>query len=132
MNKGSDIYPRHRLHTLEPYYSRHVAAMTELPGKQEGLHAKSDIAAQLAWRDQAIEALRTQLKAAEAGLHRAWVPCAERMPPTGWSVLVAGGCAYFNGIEWRTLMGASHRVIEWAVTHWMPLPEPPEVNHVDG
>ncbi len=57
MNKGSPIYPRHRLHTLEPYYSRHIGAMTELPGIQEGLHSKSDIAEQLAWRDQAIDRL---------------------------------------------------------------------------
>lgn len=31
---------------LEPYYTRHVMAMTE-----EGLHSKSDIAAELAYRD---------------------------------------------------------------------------------
>jgi hypothetical protein len=61
MNKGSTIYPRHRLHTLEPYYSRHVSAMTELPGVQEGLHSKSDIAEQLAWRDQAIATLTAEV-----------------------------------------------------------------------
>ena len=60
-NKGSTIYPRHRLHTLEPYYSRHVSAMTELPGVQEGLNSKSDIAEQLAWRDQAIAALTAEV-----------------------------------------------------------------------
>lgn len=35
------------------YYHRHVAAMTE-----EGLHSKSDIAAELAWRDHVIDRLR--------------------------------------------------------------------------
>lgn len=60
-NKGSPIYPRHRLHTLEPYYSQHVAAMTEIPGKQEGLHSKSDIAEQLAWRDQKIARLQDEI-----------------------------------------------------------------------
>ena len=35
------------------YYSRHVSAMTE-----EGLHAKSDIAAELAHRDIQIDRLR--------------------------------------------------------------------------
>ena len=35
------------------YYCRHVSAMTE-----EGLHAKSDIAAELAWRDMEIDRLR--------------------------------------------------------------------------
>ena len=34
------------------YYCRHVMAMTS-----EGLHGKSDIAAELAWRDQQIDAL---------------------------------------------------------------------------
>lgn len=34
------------------YYCRHVSAMTG-----EGLHDKSDIAAELGWRDQQIEAL---------------------------------------------------------------------------
>lgn len=37
---------------LEPHYSKHVGAMT-----REGLHAKSDIAAELAWRDTEIERL---------------------------------------------------------------------------
>ncbi len=61
MNKGSPIYPRHRLHTLEPYYSMHVSAMTEIPGKQEGLNAKADIAEQLAWRDQKIARLQEEI-----------------------------------------------------------------------
>lgn len=44
------------------HYSRHVAAMTE-----EGLVAKSDIAAELAWRDARIaelEALVTEMETA--------------------------------------------------------------------
>jgi hypothetical protein len=47
------LYGCSNLHTLEPYYSRHVAAMTE-----EGLHSKSDIAAELAFRDKEMERLR--------------------------------------------------------------------------
>ena len=39
--------------TLEPHYSAHVAAMTE-----EGLHEKSAIAAELAFRDAEIVRLR--------------------------------------------------------------------------
>lgn len=35
------------------YYIRHVSAMT-----REGLHSKSDIAAELAWRDLEIDRLR--------------------------------------------------------------------------
>lgn len=40
------------------YYSRHVCAMTA-----EGLHAKSDIAAELAHRDIEIDRLRAELEA---------------------------------------------------------------------
>ena len=49
-------YSPRNLRDLEPHYSRHVAAMTA-----EGLHAKSDIAAELAARDAQIEALRAAL-----------------------------------------------------------------------
>ncbi len=43
---------------LEPHYSRHVSAMTT-----EELHAKADIAAELAFRDKEIAALRLTLEA---------------------------------------------------------------------
>jgi hypothetical protein len=45
-------YPEHDPSKLEPHYCEHVSAMTS-----EGLHAKSDIAIQLAWRDAEIERL---------------------------------------------------------------------------
>jgi hypothetical protein len=51
-SKGSPLYPKHRLETLEPYYCQHISAMTS-----EGLHDKSDIAEQLAWRDMHIAQL---------------------------------------------------------------------------
>lgn len=54
-----------------------------------------------------------------------WIACSERMPPTGCSVIVDGGAAYFDGQVWRTLMNAEHRAIQWAVTHWMPWPKLP-------
>ena len=44
---------------LEPFYSRHVSAMTA-----EGLHSKSAIAAELAYRDKALT--DTQAKLARA------------------------------------------------------------------
>ncbi|HNT78002.1 MAG TPA: DUF551 domain-containing protein [Anaerolineae bacterium] len=57
-----------------------------------------------------------------------WVPVSERLPDNGVTVLIAGGCAYHlshNG--WFTLMGSdAHRRITWTVTHWMPLPLPPQ------
>lgn len=48
---------------LEPHYSAHIAAMTT-----EGLHNKSDIAAELAWRDKQIAEMSTFM-----GAMRVWV-----------------------------------------------------------
>jgi hypothetical protein len=45
-------YARRDARALEPYYYRHVSAMT-----REKLGAKSDIAAELAWRDKMIAEL---------------------------------------------------------------------------
>jgi hypothetical protein len=50
-DKG-DAYKMRPVEDLEPYYSRHIAAMT-----REKLNAKSDIAAELACRDWKIERL---------------------------------------------------------------------------
>lgn len=47
------LYARFDPSTLEPHYSAHVSAMTS-----EGLHGKSEIAAELAHRDVQIESLR--------------------------------------------------------------------------
>lgn len=49
--------------SLEPYYSRHIMAMTA-----EDLHEKSDIALQLAWRDKTISVL--ELKLGELSSHK--------------------------------------------------------------
>ena len=46
------------------YYVRHVMAMT-----REGLHAKSHIAAELAWRDAEIDRLKEALSMGEEPLH---------------------------------------------------------------
>lgn len=45
------------------HYCRHISAMT-----REGLDSKSDIAAELGWRDMQIAALQQKLDAAEAKL----------------------------------------------------------------
>lgn len=44
------------LDTAGSYYCRHISAMT-----LEGLHSKSDIAAELAWRDFEIDRLKREL-----------------------------------------------------------------------
>ena len=51
-----NLYPPHDPRDLEPHYSRNVEAMTA-----EGLHEKSDIAAQLAARDARIAAVQERL-----------------------------------------------------------------------
>ena len=50
---------------LGQHYTRHVMAMTS-----ERLHEKSDIAAELAWRDEQIERLRAELAACREDAER--------------------------------------------------------------
>lgn len=47
------------------YYCRHVSALTE-----ESLHAKSEIAAELGWRDLQIDTLRAELAKADGQINR--------------------------------------------------------------
>lgn len=52
------LYEERDLEQLGDHYLRHVAALTE-----EKLHDKSDIAAELAWRDQLIDTLQNSTDA---------------------------------------------------------------------
>lgn len=60
------LYLAHDPQELEPHYCLHVEAMTA-----EGLHEKSDIAIQLAWRDKRIAELTAELLRADRALSRA-------------------------------------------------------------
>lgn len=57
-----------------------------------------------------------------------WIECSERMPEEQTTVLVDGGIGYWNGEQWRSLTQQPYpgRIIEWEVTHWLPLPPSPE------
>ena len=52
---------------LDAYYTRHVSAMTE-----EGLHEKSEIAAELAYRDHLIDTLRANVDELREENTRLW------------------------------------------------------------
>jgi hypothetical protein len=76
--------------------------------------------------DEAVEAAKKLSTAGE------WIPASERLPPDNKMVLVNHDG---TGIEMATRQPNGQWVICWtgfeasgvAYTHWMPLPEPPEV-----
>ena len=59
-----------------------------------------------------------------------WISVKDRLPERLDVVIVQGGIAYYLPDEeaWMTITGERWpgRPIVWNVTHWMPLPEPPE------
>lgn len=77
---------------LEPHYSKHVSAMTS-----EALHSKAAIAEQLAWRDQTIEVLRTELTHLRAALDsKAVVLGEESGAQQKTQAVVAAAVGWFN------------------------------------
>lgn len=71
-----NLYDKDRDHiALGKFYTDHVSAMT-----REGLHEKSDIAAELAYRDQRIAALEAEKAEREAQEPVAWA----WNDPAGW------------------------------------------------
>ena len=64
-----------------------------------------------------------------------WIKCSERMPEPGQPVLVVssmGGVVQNNVYEWDGMTWCDFRAdygehAQGVFSHWMPLPEPPEV-----
>lgn len=56
-----------------------------------------------------------------------WIKCSDELPPFGQTVIVEGGVAVFGPEGWRSVTGIPYpgRIIEWRVSNWMPLPDPP-------
>ncbi len=57
-----------------------------------------------------------------------WISVEDKLPDENTNVIVDGGIAYYRKGLWMTLTGELFpgKPIQWIVTHWMPLPEPPK------
>ena len=122
---------------LENDESQAVALQRELEGKRAQLDCATASAEKLRrqngeLRDAAADVTRL---AAEAAVERDWISVEDRLPEDRSDVLVVaywherwgvymGWCAPERA-AWSVHIGIGDRN-DVAVTHWMPLPEPPE------
>lgn len=108
--------------------------MEPLGGLEKDLFAAADYLenqnAHIAALQQEIERLRGQLPR--------WIPVTERLPTDPVKkVLIFAPHTHGNIVDVGRYLGADGWVLEgWyltqnAVTHWMPLPEPPEVENAE-
>jgi hypothetical protein len=71
-----------------------------------------------------------ELRAHAAYLETApqWISFESEQPAEGQIVVVHGGIALYQGGVFYTGVEVPQfrRAIQWRVTHWMPLPKPPE------
>lgn len=79
-----------------------------------------------------LDEIEQIIRATYAEAFSRWIPCSERMPQWGEPTLFYDGKRTHCG--WRSaITGAWHSATaetafhETAVTHWQPLPQPPEV-----
>jgi len=120
-------------------YTAHDIAYRDLERKCEALEADYVISNRELLIKQ-VEINRQSARIAELEAERRWIPVSERLPEDGESVLIAVDSAFapychvyeaFHhsaATQWATANGLYFHGVEYArVTHWMPLPEPPEV-----
>lgn len=76
------------------------------------------------------ESLAKSVNEASEILRRRWIPVTERLPDDRVEVLVSSGMfaplievAFYDGLFYSAWDGETEIA---AVTHWMPLPEPPK------
>jgi len=74
------------------------------------------------WTEQRSKDMENQRPLPKAG----WVSVEDELPGEMQAVLVKGGVAFRTGGEWKTMMEPGWPVIQWLVTEWMHLPEPPK------
>jgi len=61
-----------------------------------------------------------------------WISVEDRLPEDQETVIIRGGCGYYchDDEVWYSAISKNHlgvdAEIQWPVTHWMPLPEPPK------
>lgn len=83
-------------------------------------------------REAKCEALNIAIAAMGRSIPSRWIPVEERLPEHGKNVLVHVANRvgmWHTEIDWQKDNGewANNADCEWyTITHWMPLPEPPE------
>lgn len=88
------------------------------------------------WTPQRVKTLLMRIPAADVEPVHYWIPCSDRLPEERGCYLVAVKRWYdgkpvtreavWNGADWISCEKWIRMEITPRVTHWQPLPEPPE------
>jgi len=117
---GGDIY----------HYTAHDIGYRDL--ERECKHLQQRIA-ELEWNNSELKDENAELKqrVTEMESECRWIPVSERLPECGGEYLIFWQCKYGRGIEIDVFQSPHgwHDVDSDLHTHWMPLPELPEVKH---
>ena len=112
-------------------YTAHDIAYRDLERKCEALEADYVISNRELLIKQ-VEINRQSARIAELEAERRWIPVSERLPEKGNLVIgITDYCGYvfFEIVDddGQGIVLHPYRRCQGKVTHWMPLPEPPEV-----